>query len=231
MAIDMLFSPDYLKMKAGIMEPIDRFFELMEKRTNDAVVEATESVRRFRLLTMTFLGMLFILSLASSWTILRLRYLNEEKWTKPLLQSGWSAIPNIIIEKQALIGLDPTDLNIVIHLLRNWTNSNELPSPTVEKIAKDIGISVRTVQKHLADLQQSGLITRIERRNTRFGSAPNLYRLDGLIDAAKPFTGTDALPRLREPNPFDTQVSASPSTPEPANFWARVLTHLGLTER
>ena len=28
---------------------------------------------------------------------------NEKKWTKPLMDAGWSALPNIIIEKQAAL--------------------------------------------------------------------------------------------------------------------------------
>ncbi len=42
---------------------------------------------------------------------------NEKKWTKPLMDSGWSVLPNIIIEKQAALGLDPLDMNIILHLV------------------------------------------------------------------------------------------------------------------
>lgn len=228
-AVDLMFSSDYLKMKADIMAPIDQFFGLMDKRTNLAVVEAADDVRLYRALTIVFLVMLAVLSFGASWSVLRLRHLNEEKWTTPLLQSGWSAIPNIIIEKQAALGLDPIDMNIVIHLLHSWTSADEPPSPTVEVIAKEIGVSVRTVQKHIAELQTSGLITRVERRNTRLGSAANLYSLDGLIRAAMPFTTSPvpALPQVRE-TPGDMDGTA---VEDRRGVWGRLMIRLGLTER
>ena len=37
---------------------------------------------------------------------------NEKKWTPTLMKAGWSAIPNIIIEKQRALGLDALDVNI-----------------------------------------------------------------------------------------------------------------------
>lgn len=231
LAIDMMFSADYLKVKAEIMEPIDKFFSLMDKRTNLAVVEAAASVSQYRILTFVFLTMLAVLSLGSSGWVLRMRHLNEQKWTKPLLQSGWSAIPNIIIKKQAVIGLDPIDMNIVIHLLYSWTSADELPNPTVETIAKEIGVSVRTVQKHIADLQESGLITRVERRNTRLGSAANLYSLDGLIRAAMPFTVNGAPPEINQGEPFGKAQEAITAKAAPARFWSRVLSALGLAGR
>ncbi len=41
---------------------------------------------------------------------------NEEKWSKPLMDAGWNAIPSIIIEKQEALGLDAIDMNIIVHL-------------------------------------------------------------------------------------------------------------------
>lgn len=34
---------------------------------------------------------------------------NEEKWTAPLMDAGWTAIPSIILDKQHALGLDPVD--------------------------------------------------------------------------------------------------------------------------
>ena len=226
-AIDMMFSNEYLQAKVDIMEPIDQFFGLMDKRTNLAVFEAAVSVDRYRTLTFLFLGMLSTLSLCSGWWVLRLRHLNEVKWTKQLLQSGWSALPNIIIEKQAELGLDPIDMNIVIHLLHWWTSADELPSPTVEMIANEIGVSARTVQKHIGDLQASGLITRVERRNTRSGSAANLYSLDGLIRATMPFTV--GAPPVKSPdlNSTASKLAGDPDAGPIFGLWRRVMSRFG----
>lgn len=91
---------------------------------------------------------------------------NEAKWSKPLMAAGWNAIPSIIIEKQ---------------------HADNLPCPSVETIAKAVGVKPRTVQKRVAALQAAGLLTRTERRKTRFGSDTNLYSFEGLIKAALPY--------------------------------------------
>ncbi|RWC26801.1 MAG: hypothetical protein EOS70_30845 [Mesorhizobium sp.] len=64
---------------------------------------------------------------------------NEKKWTKALMATGWSAFPNIIIEKQQALGLDALDMNIIIHLVQYWWLPDNLPHPSVETIAKAIG--------------------------------------------------------------------------------------------
>jgi DNA-binding transcriptional regulator YhcF (GntR family) len=112
---------------------------------------------------------------------------NEAKWSKPLMTAGWNAIPSIIIEKQEALGLDALDMNIIIHLSNYWWHADKLPCPSVATIAKAIGVKPRTVQKRIAALQANGLIERVERRESRFGSQTNLYSFNGLINHAQPF--------------------------------------------
>lgn len=42
---------------------------------------------------------------------------NEAKWGKTLMDAGWCAVPNTIIERQQAIGLDATDMNILLSLV------------------------------------------------------------------------------------------------------------------
>ena len=53
-------------------------------------------------------------------------------------------------------------------------------------MAKAMNVHPRTIQKHIASLESAGYIRREERR-TEVGSRTNIYHLDGLIKAAKPF--------------------------------------------
>lgn len=112
---------------------------------------------------------------------------NEAKWTKPLIDAGWNAIPSIIIEKQEALGLDAIDMNIIVHLSNYWWHADNLPCPSVATIAKAIGVKPRTVQKRIKALHELGLLTRTERRETRRGSDTNLYGFEGLITAALPY--------------------------------------------
>lgn len=112
---------------------------------------------------------------------------NEKKWSVPLMKAGWSAIPNVILEKQAALGLDPLDINIILHLGQYWWKAEDLPHPSVSTIAEALGVTPRTIQKRIKALEELGLITRHERRYTGQGSLTNLYSFEGLIEAAMPF--------------------------------------------
>ncbi|WLS11929.1 HTH domain-containing protein (plasmid) [Shinella sumterensis] len=112
---------------------------------------------------------------------------NEKKWTPTMMKAGWSAFPNIIIEKQRALGLDAMDMNILLHLVQYWWLEENVPHPSVATIADAIGVTPRAIQKRITALQAAGLITREERRHSKFGSQTNLYRFDGLIKACLPF--------------------------------------------
>lgn len=111
---------------------------------------------------------------------------NEKKWTKPLMEAGWTALPSVIIENQRQLGLEPLDLNIVVYLASKWWTAEGKPFPSKTTMAKAMNVHPRTIQKHIAALEGAGYIRREERR-TDTGSRTNIYHLDGLIEAAAPF--------------------------------------------
>jgi len=111
---------------------------------------------------------------------------NEKKWSKLLMDAGWTALPSVIIENQRQLGLTPLDLNIVLYLASKWWTAEGKPFPSKSTMAKAMDVHPRTIQKHVAALEAAGYIRREERR-TDLGSKTNIYHLDGLIKAAKPF--------------------------------------------
>lgn len=111
---------------------------------------------------------------------------NEKKWSKPLMDAGWTALPSVIIENQKQLGLSPLDLNIVVYLASKWWTPEGKPFPSKGTMAKAMDVHPRTIQKHVAALERAGYLRREERR-TPTGSKTNLYHLDGLIKEAKPF--------------------------------------------
>lgn len=111
---------------------------------------------------------------------------NEKKWSKALMDAGWTAMPSVIIENQRQLGLSSLDLNIVLYLASKWWTAEGKPFPSKGTMAKAMDVHPRTVQKHIAALEGAGYIRREERR-TEAGSKTNIYHLDGLIKAAKPF--------------------------------------------
>jgi predicted transcriptional regulator len=112
---------------------------------------------------------------------------NEKKWSKPLMEAGWTAIPSVIVERQKALGLDALDVNILLHLSVYWWTADNKPHPAKGTIAEALGVEPRTVQRRIAALEAARLIRREERRIKGKGSRTNLYHFDGLIRAALPF--------------------------------------------
>ena len=87
---------------------------------------------------------------------------NERKWSKPLMDAGWTAIPSVIIERQRALGLDALDINILLHLATYWWTHDNKPHPAKGTIAEAMNVKPRTVQRRIAALENAGLIWREE---------------------------------------------------------------------
>ena len=113
---------------------------------------------------------------------------NAKKWTRTLMDAGWTVLPSVILEKQRALGLDPTDVNILLQLARYWWFSENPPHPSKATIAECMDVHPRTVQRHIAGLEAAGFIRRERRFNAKLGGQEaNAYHFDGLIDEATPF--------------------------------------------
>jgi DNA-binding Lrp family transcriptional regulator len=113
---------------------------------------------------------------------------NEEKWSSILMDAGWTVLPSIILEKQHALGLDPIDVNILMHLARHWWYSDNLPHPSKGSIARCMGIDPSTVRRHIAQMEKDGFIKREVRFTKRKfgGQDTNKYHFEGLIKEATP---------------------------------------------
>jgi hypothetical protein len=105
-----------------------------------------------------------------------------EKWSAPLIEAGFTCLPQVLFDYQAQLGLDPVDFNILAQLASFWWQPTNKPRPGKTIIAARIGRCPRTVQRRIQKLEASGKIQSVKRR----GYA-NLYLFDGLITQAKQF--------------------------------------------
>lgn len=109
---------------------------------------------------------------------------NELKWGKPLMQAGWTAIPNVIIACQKALKLQAMDMNILLHLASFWWEADNKPHPAKQTIAKTMGIHASTVQRRIRAMEKRGLIRREYRRSPERGNLSNKYDFAGLIAKA-----------------------------------------------
>ena len=111
---------------------------------------------------------------------------NERKWSKELMEAGWTVFRYVLIERQKARGLTPFDINILLHLAAYWWTPEGKPFPSKNTLAEAMGVTPRAVQRRIAGMEKAGLIKREERRLPGVGSKTNIYHLDGLIENAKP---------------------------------------------
>ena len=122
----------------------------------------------------------------------------EDRWTKALTDAGWTAIPNVVLDKQAALGLEPMDVNIILQIAKYWWSPESPPFPSVGTLAEAIGVDARTVQKHITKMVDAGLLERHERFYSQGGQRSNAYTFKGLIARCTPFSEEIVTERKRK---------------------------------
>lgn len=116
---------------------------------------------------------------------------NEKKWGKPTVENGWTLLPNILLERQAVLGVTPTEMNVLLHILKHWWQADSLPFPEMNTIAAAMGVSRSTVQRSIRNMEKAGLLQRIERKSANGGNTSNMYDFSGLVKHLKPYAADE----------------------------------------
>jgi predicted transcriptional regulator len=110
---------------------------------------------------------------------------SEKIWGKTIMRHGYTAVPSILIRAQSRLGINTTQMNIILQLLDYWIDPARKPFPTKKDIANRIGVTDKTVQLNIRELEQAGLITRQMRKTAAGDWNSNIYHLDQLIERVK----------------------------------------------
>jgi len=105
----------------------------------------------------------------------------EKIWGRAVVSHGFAGVPSILIRAQKRIGINSTQLNIIVQLLDYWIEPSRKPFPTKREIASRIGINEKTVQTNIRALEKAGLIRREIRKTASGDFNSNIYHLDGLV--------------------------------------------------
>ncbi|MDZ5781602.1 helix-turn-helix domain-containing protein [Stenotrophomonas maltophilia] len=129
-------------------------------------------------------------------------------WGKKVYSHGYAAVPSILLQSQAKLGLNNTQLAICIQLLDYWHDPSRKPFPSKKDLAQRMGVTEKTVQTNIKALEKKGLILRETRKSSAGDWASNIYHLDGLVKtiqslepefAAEKIRRKEAQARLRSP--------------------------------
>lgn len=110
---------------------------------------------------------------------------SEQKWGRDVMKLGFCIVPSLLLRAQRRLGLNPTQLAVLLQLCDHWWDAERKPYPSKKLLAERLGLSPRQVQRHVADLECNGLVTRVERRGPHGGKLSNIYDLSGLVGRLK----------------------------------------------
>jgi len=110
---------------------------------------------------------------------------SEKKWGKAVMDLGFCVMPSLIFRAQQRLGLNPTQLAVLLQLADYWWQKERIPYPSKKTLSDRLGLSPRQIQRYIAELEQAGLVERIERRAAHGGKQSNGYDLSGLVQRLK----------------------------------------------
>lgn len=90
----------------------------------------------------------------------------EDKWGEAL-RAGFQVIPNILIQENQALRLDPLDVLILLNINMHWWQASALPYPKPSLIAERTGVSRRTIERRLSAMEKAGFIKRLPAEQVR----------------------------------------------------------------
>ena len=104
----------------------------------------------------------------------------ETKWGGAISggANGYQLVPDVLLRKQTSLKLDPTDIVVLLNICMHWweREPEKMPHPRPVTIAKRMGVSTRTVERHIARLEDLGLLE--WKPPEARASAPSVRRFD-----------------------------------------------------
>ena len=112
-------------------------------------------------------------------------YSLHDKWGKTL-DAGFVVIPAALLRYQTKLGIGDGELVVLMNLIMAWWRVSEFPFPRTSTLAMRMGVSARTVQRHIERLEEKGFIRRIWASARQDARQPAMrYDLKGTVERLK----------------------------------------------
>jgi predicted transcriptional regulator len=109
------------------------------------------------------------------------RLASERKWGKKVLELGFCIVPSLLLRGQRRLGLNASQLAVLMHLADYWWDVDRKPWPSKKSLAERMNLKPRRVQTIIAELEKAGLVRRVKRHSKHRGQLSNEYDLSGLV--------------------------------------------------
>ena len=93
------------------------------------------------------------------------------------LDDGYAAIPRVVIRRRHALGVTAAEWDYICEVWSYWC-AERLPGPSVEDLARGLGVDQSTIRRHRASLERKGFLRIVP------DGPYNRYDLRPLIDAA-----------------------------------------------
>lgn len=97
--------------------------------------------------------------------------------------TGFQILPDVLIRGQRRLGISNGEMVTLLNLLMHWWEKENLPYPKTSTIARRMGTSQRTVERHLKELQAKGLVSKVVVKDDPNRAVQQRYDLSGLVNA------------------------------------------------
>jgi hypothetical protein len=106
---------------------------------------------------------------------------SDQKWGRRVIEFGFCILPSLLLRAQRRLGVNPSQLAILIHLADYWWEASRKPYPSKKSLGARLGLSAGQVQRHIQGLEKLGLVKRNPRTAPHRGKLSNEYDLSGLV--------------------------------------------------
>lgn len=107
----------------------------------------------------------------------------SKKWGSEITHFGWTAIPNALLRNMGALDITPTEMVVVCYLIMFWWEKDRLPFPSITKMATELGVSSKTIERNLQSLEKKSLVEKAERqgKSNKYDLKPMVDRLSDMV--------------------------------------------------
>lgn len=107
----------------------------------------------------------------------------REKWGSAIDKgmTGFQIVPDMLIRNQQNLGLDATDIVVLLNILMYWWTKDNLPRPKLAVIARRMGVSKRTVERRVEKMEGLELLKRLPARKDKDPPGTKRFDVNGLV--------------------------------------------------
>lgn len=82
----------------------------------------------------------------------------QQRWGQKALRRGFVVVPVLLLRLQSKLELDNSEFVVLLNLLSTWHETEKPVYLAVGQVAKNMGVSDRTIQRMLSSLEKKKFI-------------------------------------------------------------------------